>query len=84
MATDPAHWQRHPSVILAEMDKVALRAESPAYLRELLWEVITDVCDSWTLALESQGLNPINVQNALNEVDDYLANHYGDEFAVVL
>jgi hypothetical protein len=69
-------------------DDLYVSSDAPFNLRDLMWEIIDDVRDSYHLALstpdvENAGsptfVEPNRRENILRTVDDYLANHYGDD-----
>lgn len=80
------HMSRTPDEILTVFDQAQAeleRSDPGTYsLRDLLWEVLEDVLDSTKLA----ALQP-HPETAIHDrpmevhttLEDYLANHYGDD-----
>lgn len=75
-----------PDQVLSVLDQAQARLDSDEAgvfdLRALMWAVINDVIQSYELALDAalpnDGDRAALVVRIQNEVDDYLANHYGD------
>ena len=61
-----------PNEILSVLDQAQKRLGKEFDMRALLWEIIDDVLDSVYLACDGQGPIPAIVE-------DYVANHYGDD-----
>lgn len=78
MSTQPPH----PDEILANYDALVSAGTGAPILvaagREVLWQVINDVCSSYELALL-----PLIGEDITGDVNgtvyDYLSTHYGDE-----
>lgn len=70
---------RHPDEILADFDAaVAGRADIDP--REILWEILADVQDSYALAMETdERVDDATAHEITLTVTDYLVNHYGDD-----
>jgi len=70
---------RTPDEILADFDAAFLGETdvSLSNMRDLLWEIIEDVNNSWMLAVQAH--SPLTAYLAKQTVNDYLANHYGDD-----
>lgn len=62
---------RHPDSILNDLDALGVS-------RELVWEIIEDVRDSFILAMQHR--NPHETDNDIViTVDNYLGNLWGDD-----
>ena len=46
----------------------------------ILWNIIADIQDSYTLAMQGAGIAPEVMQEVTETVTDYLANHYGEDY----
>jgi hypothetical protein len=69
---------RTPDEILADIDFVA--GDHPMLsVRELMWEVINDIRNSYDLAMFGTGVPDAMRSEVSQTVSDYLANHYGDD-----
>lgn len=67
---------RPASEILADFDR-GCRGEADIDMRAILWEVIEDICTTYRLAIDATTTER-TLQRIERDVDDYLANNYGD------
>lgn len=74
--TPPGFEPRPPAEILADFD-AAVRGLADIDPREVLGEILEDVCSSLRLAVAS--LAPDDARAVLSTVEDYIARYYGDD-----
>jgi hypothetical protein len=58
--------------------KTAYETVMVAARQEIIWTVIDDIQDSYTLAMQSYGISPAAIKEITGTVDDYAANNWGD------
>lgn len=77
--------RRTPDQILRDLDQLdtSFCDDPNVTVRGLIWEVIEDIRSSYRLAIDDilgATLSQIGIQEGIEViVDDYLANHYGDD-----
>lgn len=69
---------RTPDEIMSDFD-AAVSGQADIDPREILWEILADVQDSYRLAMESTAVPLIDIEEITGTVTDYLVNHYGDD-----
>lgn len=68
---------RTPDEILADFDAAA-KGQADLSIRDLLWDVIDDIRDSYRIAMGAYIEDP-TADKIQAVVDDYLSTHYGDD-----
>jgi hypothetical protein len=67
-----------PEQLLARFDAGA-QGRADVDMRETLWAILTDVQNSYGLAMKEAGIEISKRVEIHATVSDYLANHYGDD-----
>ena len=70
---------RTPDEIMSDFD-AAVSGQVDIDPREILWEILADVQDSYRLAMENvPQIDGDTIEEVAGTVTDYLVNHYGDD-----
>lgn len=72
---------RHPDQIMEDFHK-AVRGQGDVDPMDVLWEIIEDICDSFTLAIRDEfpgKQNASSIDIIMGTVGDYVANYYGED-----
>ncbi|KQU35771.1 MULTISPECIES: hypothetical protein [Nocardiaceae] len=68
---------RSPDEIISDLDQ-AIRGLADLDTKELVFELIDDLRSSYRLAIAPHLVDPGAASAIEAEIDDYVANHYGD------